>query len=256
MARLGMRPTSRPSSWSGASAVTTRRSMCASIISAAIAGGVREICAGWPRGGRRRRGGGPGLPLLPTEISRRRSCLRSDTRIALPRREVHRGSFCWRAAEARSLDATDALARAPYLTIAEMQGKAAATRILLAAPATEADFLAIAKDRIVEREELVVRHGGAGSQGASRASSRCYRACERAASRRVRTRYRSGAGGRRRAARCRQASWTKAQIQLRERSGFLQDRARPRVAGPDRRGAGSNCARLAAALSLGQDALC
>ncbi len=72
-----------------------------SIISAAIADGGRGICAAWPKYGRRRRGGGPGLPLLPVGISRRRSCLRSDTQIALPKRGVHRGSFCSRAGEGR-----------------------------------------------------------------------------------------------------------------------------------------------------------
>ena len=64
------------------------------------------------------------------------------------------GQFLLANGRGAHLDATDALARAPYLAIAEMQGKAAATRILLAAPACEADIVASAQGRIIEREEL------------------------------------------------------------------------------------------------------
>jgi ATP-dependent helicase HrpB len=64
------------------------------------------------------------------------------------------GQFLLANGRGAHLDATDALARAPYLAIAEMQGKAAATRILLAAAASEADITALAGDRIIEREEL------------------------------------------------------------------------------------------------------
>lgn len=52
------------------------------------------------------------------------------------------------------LDMTDALARSDYLVVAEMSGSAAATRILLAAPAMESDILGVAAGRIETRDEL------------------------------------------------------------------------------------------------------
>ncbi|MCC7251244.1 ATP-dependent helicase HrpB [Hyphomicrobium sp.] len=53
-----------------------------------------------------------------------------------------------------SLDATDALARAPFLVVAEMQGTTAATRIVLAAATSEAEVIRIAGDRIVATDEI------------------------------------------------------------------------------------------------------
>jgi ATP-dependent helicase HrpB len=52
------------------------------------------------------------------------------------------------------LDPADGLAREPYLVVAELQGTAAATRILAAARLSEAELLTIAADRIVDRDEL------------------------------------------------------------------------------------------------------
>lgn len=63
------------------------------------------------------------------------------------------GQFLLANGRAASVDPTDALARVPFLVIAEMQGAAAATRIVLAAAASERDILAVAHDRIVERDE-------------------------------------------------------------------------------------------------------
>ena len=54
-----------------------------------------------------------------------------------------------------TLDTAEPLARAPFLVIAEMQGTAAATRILLAAETSEAEILSIAGDRIAESNETV-----------------------------------------------------------------------------------------------------
>ncbi|MCB1505313.1 MAG: ATP-dependent helicase HrpB [Hyphomicrobiaceae bacterium] len=63
------------------------------------------------------------------------------------------GQFLLANGRAAAIDATDELARAPYLVVAEMQGAAARTRILLAAPASEPDILSLAGDRVVERDE-------------------------------------------------------------------------------------------------------
>ncbi len=52
------------------------------------------------------------------------------------------------------LDPADGLAREPYLVVAELQGKAAATRILSAARLTEAQLVACAGHRIVDRDEI------------------------------------------------------------------------------------------------------
>ena len=65
-----------------------------------------------------------------------------------------RGQYLLANGRGANLDPADPLARAPFLVVAEMQGSAAATRILLAAETSEAEVLAIAKSRIVEREEL------------------------------------------------------------------------------------------------------
>ncbi len=65
-----------------------------------------------------------------------------------------RGQFLLANGRGAHLDATDALARAPFLVVAEMQGSAAATRIVLAAETTEADVLSFAGDRVVTRDDV------------------------------------------------------------------------------------------------------
>ena len=65
-----------------------------------------------------------------------------------------RGQFLLANGRGANLDATDALARAPFLVVAEMQGSAAATRIVLAAETTEADVLSFAGDRVTTRDDL------------------------------------------------------------------------------------------------------
>jgi ATP-dependent helicase HrpB len=65
-----------------------------------------------------------------------------------------RGQFLLANGRGASLDAADALARAPFLVVGEMQGTAAATRILLAAATSEADILGFAGHRIASRDEV------------------------------------------------------------------------------------------------------
>jgi ATP-dependent helicase HrpB len=64
------------------------------------------------------------------------------------------GQFLLVNGRAGSVDAADALARAPYCVVAELTGTAAASRILAAAPMTEAEFLDSVGDRMTTGEEL------------------------------------------------------------------------------------------------------
>ncbi len=63
------------------------------------------------------------------------------------------GQFVLANGRGAMLDATDPLARAPFLVVGELQGSAAATRILLAARLDPADLDAIAGKRISETVE-------------------------------------------------------------------------------------------------------
>jgi ATP-dependent helicase HrpB len=63
------------------------------------------------------------------------------------------GQFLLANSRGALVDETDRLARARYLVVAELQGKAAATRILLAVEADEEEILGIARDRIEEKDE-------------------------------------------------------------------------------------------------------
>ncbi len=65
-----------------------------------------------------------------------------------------RGQYLLANGRGANLDPTDALARASFLVVAEMQGTAAATRIVLAGETSEAEILRIAGDRIATRDEL------------------------------------------------------------------------------------------------------
>jgi ATP-dependent helicase HrpB len=65
------------------------------------------------------------------------------------------GQFILANGRAGNIDATQQLARAPYLVVAELQGRAAATRILLAAALDEDEVLQIAAERIQNRDEVI-----------------------------------------------------------------------------------------------------
>lgn len=64
------------------------------------------------------------------------------------------GQFLLANGRAGQLDAASPLSRAPYLVVAELQGRAAATRILLAASLGEDELTEIASDRIRVRDEV------------------------------------------------------------------------------------------------------
>ena len=65
------------------------------------------------------------------------------------------GQFLLANGRAGTIDTASALSRAPFIVVAELQGKAGATRILLAAPVTEEEIATIARDRIETRDEVV-----------------------------------------------------------------------------------------------------
>ncbi len=120
------------------------------------------------------------------------------------------------------LDAADPLARSRFLVVAEMQGAAAATRILLAAAADEAEILDIAGSRIEEREVLAfdreamaVRARRVRSLGAIELESAPRAVTEEAEAALVLADGIADAGVDR-------LPWTKAQLQLRDRVAFLR----------------------------------
>lgn len=65
-----------------------------------------------------------------------------------------RGQFLLANGRGAMMDAVDPLARAPFLVVAELQGSAAATRIVLAAETSEAEVLALAGDRVTGGDEI------------------------------------------------------------------------------------------------------
>jgi ATP-dependent helicase HrpB len=65
-----------------------------------------------------------------------------------------RGSFLLANGRAGIVDAAHPLAAAPYLVVAELQGRAAAARIVLAAATDEAELMAFASDRIETADEI------------------------------------------------------------------------------------------------------
>ena len=132
------------------------------------------------------------------------------------------GQFLLANGRGANLDATHPLARSPYLVAAELSGSAASTRILLAAAADEADILAAAGKRIRETDEIEFDE----STGALR--SRRIRRLDAIllaneplpvmASEETARLLADGIGKLALA----RLPWTKVQIQLRHRVGFLR----------------------------------
>lgn len=141
-------------------------------------------------------------------------------RIAKPRGAP--GQLLLASGRGATLEATDPLARAPYLVVAEMQGAAVSARVLLAAALDESELLDVAGDRIVARDELSfdsaaaalrarrVRRLGAIELTAEPIS---VPAGEEAAQRLAEGIARIGID---------RLAWSKAQLQLRDRVAFLR----------------------------------
>lgn len=64
------------------------------------------------------------------------------------------GQFLLANGRAGAIDTAAAISRAPFIVVAELQGKAGATRILLAAPSTYEEIGTIARERIETRDDI------------------------------------------------------------------------------------------------------
>jgi ATP-dependent helicase HrpB len=132
------------------------------------------------------------------------------------------GQFILANGRGANLDATQPLARSPFLVAAELSGSAASTRILLAASAEESAVLAAAGQRIRETDEVEFDTAAAAlrSRRVRRldgilltSEPRTVAANEDAARRLADGIAKLGLN---------RLPWSKAQMQLRDRVGFLQ----------------------------------
>jgi ATP-dependent helicase HrpB len=132
------------------------------------------------------------------------------------------GQFLLASGRGASLDATHPLARSAFLVAAELSGSASSTRILLAVAADEADIVAAASHRIRERDEIEF------DQGAAALRSRRVRRLDAIV---LANEPRPVAAGEETARLLADGiaklglsrlPWSKAQIQLRDRVGFLR----------------------------------
>ena len=132
------------------------------------------------------------------------------------------GRFLLANGRAAQVDPADPLAQSPYLMIAELAGAAANARILLAAGASEADVMSAATDRITVHEDLyfdmaaaAVRVRAVRRLGPIELSSEPKAAPGDEMTARVLARGVATLGLDR-------LPWSKAQLQLRHRVGFLR----------------------------------
>ncbi|PPD28132.1 MAG: ATP-dependent helicase HrpB [Hyphomicrobium sp.] len=191
---------------------------------------MRRLARGWaqsaascsPLGARGKAGGGASGPA-PEQGSTSPAALLAlafPDRIAKARGAP--GHFVLANGRGARLEPTDPLSRAPYLVVAEMQGTAAATRILLAAATDEAGVSAVAGHRIAERDELTF------DTAAAAVRARRIRTLDAitlssepravAPSDAVSEKLAEGLAGLGTA----RLPWSKSQIQLRDRVGFLR----------------------------------
>lgn len=179
---------------------------------------MRRLAEGWARTAEVAAAPRTPTPELSTGIL---LALAYPDRIARTRGAT--GQFILANGRGAYLDPTDHLARERFLVVAELQGTAAATRILSAARATEAEISAAVPDRIREYDELAFDRDAA----AIRARRvRRLDAIELASDPRpvapspaVATALANGIA----ALGITRLPWTKAQLQLRDRVGFLRD---------------------------------
>ena len=132
------------------------------------------------------------------------------------------GQFLLANGRAGTIDTTHALSRAPYLVVAELQGRAAATRIILAAQATEDEILAATATRIedatsvqFDTQSMSVRARRVRRLGAITLASEPL---AMSPTQDVSAALAEGIGSL--GVAC--LPWTKSQMQVRERGGFLK----------------------------------
>ena len=181
------------------------------------AGDMRKLAAGWAR--MASAGRSAQAPREDMSIARLLA-LAFPERIGKARGAP--GQFLLANGRGANVDATHTLARSPFLVAAELSGSAASTRILLAAAADEADILAAAGKRIRESDEIDF------DQGAGALRSRHVRRLDaillasepRAVTASEETARLLAAGIAKLGVS--RLPWSKAQIQLRDRVGFLR----------------------------------
>ncbi|MDO9382109.1 MAG: ATP-dependent helicase HrpB [Hyphomicrobiaceae bacterium] len=176
---------------------------------------MRQLAAGWAKAAGPQRAADSGNAAVASLLA-----LAFPDRIAKARGAP--GQFLLANGRGAKLDTTDALAKAPYLVVAELQGAAAATRILLAAQADEDEILAIAGDRISQTDEVTFDRSAAALRGrrlrrldAIQLASEPMRISPDEASARLLAEGLAGLG-------IGKLPWSKGQLQLRDRVGFLR----------------------------------
>lgn len=116
---------------------------------------MRRLAEGWAKTARssspRKTGGETQTPAAESPSTAGLLALAYPERIAKARGP--RGQYLLANGRGANLDPADALAREPYLVVAEMQGAAGATRILLAAQTDETEVLRIVGNRIAVADE-------------------------------------------------------------------------------------------------------
>jgi len=182
---------------------------------------MRKLAAGWARTAGA--GHAAQAPIEEMSIARLLS-LAYPERIGKARGAPGQSSGRFLLANGRgaNLDATHPLARSPFLVTAELSGTAASTRILLAAAAEEADIVAAAGGRIRDSDEIEFDKGAAAlrSRRVRRLGAIVIAAAPRAAvaneeAARLLAKGLASLGVSR-------LPWSKAQLQLRDRVGFLR----------------------------------
>ena len=108
---------------------------------------LRRLARGWAESASAQKSTEGGIELSTAAIL----ALAYPDRIAKARGAA--GQFILANGRAGQIDVTQHLARATYLVVAELQGRAAATRVLLAVATDEAEVLEIAGDRVESRDE-------------------------------------------------------------------------------------------------------
>ena len=185
------------------------------------AGEMRRLAAGWAR----MAGAGRSTEAGAGEISiARLLALAYPERIGKARGALGQtlGQFLLANGRGAYLDAAHPLARSPFLVAAELSGAASSTRILLAAAADEADVVAAAAQRIRETEEIELDEGAAAlrARRVRRLDAIVLTSAPRAVEATGET-SRLLAEGIARLGVAR-LPWSKAQLQLRDRVGFLR----------------------------------
>ncbi|MEQ1671900.1 MAG: ATP-dependent helicase C-terminal domain-containing protein, partial [Hyphomicrobium sp.] len=109
---------------------------------------MRRLARGWADSASLQKSSVPGEALSTAAIL----ALAYPDRIAKARGPA--GQFLLANGRAGQIDITHPLARAPFLVVGELQGRAAATRIILAAATDDAEVAEIAGARVTERDDV------------------------------------------------------------------------------------------------------